>query len=317
VKVQACGICGSDMAEFREGPLFIPEGTPHPLTGQAPPIVLGHEVCGEVVAAGSRQERHLVGRLVAIDGLINCGHCWACLRHRVNLCEQLASIGFSADGGLASHMNVAARGCVPLPAALSPEAGALAEPLSVGVRALRRGRLTKGERLAVVGGGAVGQLTAQAAAAMGASTVVLLEPDNSRRDLARQLGVHEVAGPEAASEVKADVVVDCSGTAAGVMASFAATRPAGRIVLVGFVTGSLPLSLLALVRGEKELIGSLSHVYDEDFATAVDLLGQGQVGTGPLISVVSDLEQAHAYITGGPPPAGSAVKMVVRPGAVP
>jgi threonine dehydrogenase-like Zn-dependent dehydrogenase len=129
--------------------------------------------------------------------------------------------------------------------------------------------------------------------------------------------VDEVAAPEAASEVEADVAVDCSGTTSGVKASFAATRSSGRTVLVGFVTGSLPLSALALVRGEKELIGSLSHVYDEDFATAVDLLADGQVHTGPLICVVSDLEQARTYIAGGLAPAGSAVKMVVRPGAVP
>ena len=95
IRVHTCGICATDTTECREGPLFIPVGQAHPLTGKAAPVVLGHEVCGEVTATGNGVDQGLVGCLVAVDGLIGCGKCWACRQDRVNLCEQLGSIGFS------------------------------------------------------------------------------------------------------------------------------------------------------------------------------------------------------------------------------
>lgn len=313
VRVLACGICGTDTAEYRDGPIFIPAGGPHPLTGKAPPVVLGHEVCGEVVAVGSGGDRDLVGRLVAVDGVISCGECWACRAHRVNLCPQLGSIGFSADGGLASHLNAPSRGCVPLPPGTSPDAGVLAEPLAVAVRALRRGRLQAGERVGVVGGGAVGLLAAQASAAMGASGVVLVEPDEHRRDLGRTVGIGEVVGPAGAAQVAADVVIECSGTESGVLASFSAARPTGRVVLLGIMKSSPPLPVLDVVRDELEVLGSLSHIYDEDFAQAVRLLGSGEVSTAPLVWAAPGLDEALGCITGARQAPAREVKILVHP----
>lgn len=311
IRVLSCGICGTDTGEFKDGPLFIPT-QPHPLTGRAAPITLGHEVCGEVVAAGASTDQGLVGRLVAVDGIISCGTCWACREHRVNLCVQLASIGFSADGGLAPVLNAPGRGCVPLAEDVTADIGALAEPLAVAVRALRRGRFVPGERVAVVGGGAVGQLAGQASLALGAKEVVLLEPDPGRRASAAEAGVAVVIHPRDAGQVGADVVIECSGSPVGVITSMSAARATGRVVLVGITPSSPPLPTLRLVRNEQEIIGSLSHVYDEDFAAAVDLINNDGVGQR-LYSVKVTLDEAAAYITGRATLGPGVVKVLVRP----
>jgi (R,R)-butanediol dehydrogenase/meso-butanediol dehydrogenase/diacetyl reductase len=138
LRVLSCGICGTDIEEFRNGPLFIPVEQPNASTGRQAPLVLGHEFSGEVVALGPGVTRFSVGQRVAADTLIWCGRCFWCLRHQVNLCERLAALGLMADGGLAELCNAPEATCLPVPTGVSDEATAMAETLAVGVRALRR-----------------------------------------------------------------------------------------------------------------------------------------------------------------------------------
>ncbi|HEX6711646.1 MAG TPA: alcohol dehydrogenase catalytic domain-containing protein [Rubrobacter sp.] len=278
-----CGICGTDVEEYRSGPLFIPSGEPHPLTGRSAPITLGHEFSAEVVDVGPGAERFRPGDRVAADTLIFCGECYWCRRHQVTLCERLAALGLMADGGLAGLCNAPERTLLPVPEGVSDEAGALAETLAVAVRALRRGRFAVGESVAVVGAGAVGLMALQAALAGGASKVSVLEPLPGRRSLATRLGADGVYAPEEAA-IAADVVVECSGNAMAVRTAVGAARKGGRVVLVGIYGRPGTLDFLDVVGTEKEIIGSLSHVYDEDFVAAVSLLGRGAVLAEPLVS---------------------------------
>ncbi len=314
IRVLACGICGTDTEEYLHGPMFVQAGRPHPLTGRTAPIVLGHEICGRVISTGDEAGSSLVGRLVAVDGLISCGRCRSCQRHLVNLCEQLAAIGFSADGGLAPLLNAPAPGCVPLPGHVDADAGALAETLSVGIRALRRARYEAGEDVVVFGGGAVGLLAAQAAQVMGAGTVTVVEPDAQRRDLAKLLGIEAVV-PAAAADVRADVVLECSGAGGVVEAALVVARPGGRVVMLAITTAEPALSARQIVRGEREVIGSLSHIYDEDLPAAVELLASGRVQTGSLVETTDDLEVAlgRLTLTSSDPVSKSAVKLIVHP----
>ena len=278
-----CGICGTDVEEYRGGPHFIPSGEPHPLTGRSAPITLGHEFSGEVVDVGPGMERFRPGDKVAADTLIFCGECYWCRRHQVTLCERLAALGLMADGGLAGLCNAPERTLLPIPQGVSDEAGALAETLAVAVRALRRGRLAVGESVAVVGAGAVGLMALQVALAGGASKMSVVEPLSERRRLAASLGADEVYAPEEAV-LAADIVVECSGNAGAVRTAVGAARKGGRVVLVGIYGRPGTLDFLEVVSAEKEIIGSLSHVYDEDFAAAVSLLGRGTVRAEPLVS---------------------------------
>jgi len=296
LRVSWCGICGTDLEEWQDGPLFIPVDVPHPVTGARAPLVLGHEFAGVVTAAGEGVTEPAPGQRAAVDTIVYCGACHWCRRGEVIRCPALGALGLHADGGLAELCNAPARMCLPVPDSIGDDEAALAEPLAVAVRALRRGGLRPGERVAVVGLGAVGLMALQAAIAFGAQSVAVIEPLPERRALAMRLGAdrHVTAGEAAA--VQADVAIECAGTPAAVETAIRALRAGGRAVVLGIGTRPATVPPLDLVVGEKSIIGSLSHVWDEDFRIALGLLGRGAVRAAPLIS---DRIRLSAAVSGG------------------
>jgi (R,R)-butanediol dehydrogenase/meso-butanediol dehydrogenase/diacetyl reductase len=295
LRVSWCGICGTDLEEYLQGPLFIPPADkPNPITGRHAPMVIGHEFVGEVVGLGSRVSDLALGARVAVDTLIHCGECPFCRRHQVHLCERLAIMGLMTDGGLAEYINAPRYMCFKYAPGLANAHAALAEPTSVVVRAARRGRLVAGETVAIIGAGAIGLLTVEVARALGAEKIVVLEPAENRRKTALALGADAALDPFNADPVEAvkrltggygaDVVFECAGTVATMSMAPELGRRASRIVLVGLHDAPVPIRLASVVIGEQELIGSFSHVYDEDFSTAVDLLSTGQIVAEPLIT---------------------------------
>lgn len=293
IQVGACGICGTDLEEYRAGPLFIPVDQPNPLTGRMAPLILGHEFAGEVVEVGPGVTRFKVGDRVAPDVLITCGECYWCQRHQVTLCDKLAALGLMADGGLAEYCKAPMAMCISLPNDLSFDHAALAEPLSVAVRAVRKGRLMMGERVAIFGGGTIGLFCLQVARNAGASAVYLIEPHAGRRDLALRLGAATVIDPSVddpgdvlrqLTGIGPDLVIEASGAVAAGPAAIESARKAGRIVLVGLPVAPATFNLFSIATTEKEVIGSLSHVYDEDFDTAVRLLADGRIEADLLIT---------------------------------
>ena len=129
LRVDWCGICGTDVEEYLTGPHWIPTEQPNPLTGARAPITLGHEFAGEVVALGRDVRDLRVGDSVAPDTLIYCGRCYWCRRHQVHLCESLAALGLMADGGLAEFCVAPAAMCLTVPPSLPPDHAAMAETL--------------------------------------------------------------------------------------------------------------------------------------------------------------------------------------------
>jgi len=314
LRVSWCGICGTDLEEWQDGPLFIPVGAPHPVTGARAPIVLGHEFVGVVTAVGPGVTEPALGQRAAVDTIVYCGTCHWCRRGEVIRCPSLGALGLHADGGLAGLCNAPARMCLPVPDSVPDDDAALAEPLAVAVRALRRGRLQPGERVAIVGAGAVGLMALQAAIAFGAESAVVIEPLPERRALAMRLGAdrHVPAGDAAA--VDADVAVECAGSPAAVETAVQALRAGGRAVVLGIGTRPVTVPPLDLVIGEKSIVGSLSHVWDEDFRIALGLLGRGAVQAAPLIS---DRIPLSAAVSGGlallRDEPGKHVKILVQP----
>ena len=296
LRVRWCGICGTDLEEWLSGPVFIPASVPHPLTGARAPLVLGHEFAGVVVAVGAGVTGLLPGQRVAVDTIVSCGGCHWCQRGEVTRCPALGALGLHGDGGLAELCNAPARMCLPVPDTVADDEAALAEPLAVAVRALRRGGLRPGERVAVVGAGTVGLMAVQAAAASGAGSVAVIEPLPERRALAIRLGADRAVPPGDAAALEADVAVECAGAPDAIQTALQALRSGGRAVLLGIVTEPAPIAPMDLVGGEKSLIGSLSHVWDEDFREALQLLGCGTVQAAPLIT---DRIPLGAAVTGG------------------
>jgi (R,R)-butanediol dehydrogenase/meso-butanediol dehydrogenase/diacetyl reductase len=293
IQVGACGICGTDLEEYRAGPLFIPVGAPNPLTGRQAPIILGHEFAGEIVEAGPNCGPFRVGDRIAPDVLITCGECYWCKRHQVTLCDKLAALGLMGDGGLAEYCKLPVSMAVHLPNGLACDHAAMAEPLSVAVRAVRKGRMMAGERVAIFGGGTIGLFCLQVARAAGAGEVFVVEPLPNRRALAKALGASEVIDPKTTDVVETlrrwagvgpDLVLEASGGTAVTPVAIEAARKGGRIVLVGLPVAATTFNFFHVVATEKEILGSLSHIYDEDYATAVRWLGDGRVQAEPLIT---------------------------------
>jgi regulator of RNase E activity RraA len=166
----------------------------------------------------------------------------------------------------------------------------------VAVRALRRGGLRPGERAVVVGLGAVGLMAVQAAAAFGAESVAVIEPLPERRALAMRLGADRQVSPDDAATLQADVAVECAGSPAAVETAVRALRTGGRAVVLGIGSQPAQVAPMDLVAGEKSIIGSLSHVWDDDFRIALGLLGRGAVRAAPLIT---DRIPLGAAVTGG------------------
>lgn len=291
IEVAACGLCGSDLHEYLHGPVYIPR-KPHPLTGMAPPVTLGHEFAGRIVEVGSAVERLRVGDRVAVNPCLRCGECAWCRRGQFNHCARLASLGLSRDGGLAPLVSAPAYGCYPLPDGMSDEAGATVEPLAVAVHAWRRSRVGAGDRVAVLGAGAIGLLLLQVLRARGAGWIAVIEPRDERRRLAASLGADLVIDP--AADDPARVIADATGgeraaaafECVGSPAAFAmAARVAGkggRVVLVGLIPEEVSVNALGLLAHEKEIIGSSAYV--DEFPESLALLASGQVRVDPLIT---------------------------------
>jgi (R,R)-butanediol dehydrogenase/meso-butanediol dehydrogenase/diacetyl reductase len=294
LRVRWCGICGTDLEEYRDGPVVIPVDRPNRLTGQRAPVTLGHEFAGEVVEVGPDVAGIAVGDRVVPDICLACGQCHHCRRHEYALCLDWAAIGLHGDGGLAEFATVPARQCVRLPDAIGDEEAALIETIEVAVRAVRHAGVRLGDSVAVVGDGAVGLITLQVARAAGATRVLLVGHRPARLALGRSLGADAAidsrapgwldAARELTDGLGADVAIECGGRAEAIRDAIAATRKGGRIVLLAVIGSPVPVDTWPIVEGERTVIGSVQHHFDEDLPIAVDLLASGRVDVRPLVT---------------------------------
>lgn len=301
LEVRAAGICGTDVSEYVHGPSMLPITERHPVTGHVGPLILGHEFAGRVVAVGEGVSGIAVGALVASGAGVSCGECPQCRRGRTNLCVRYATVGLQRHGGLAQYCAVPAAVCVDVgPYGLDDETAALAQPMSIGVHAMRRGRLAPGEHAVVIGAGGIGAFLTWAAVQEGGHvTVVDLAAD--RLELARRLGAAETiqagAGVDFAGElaergVAPHVVYEVTGSAGALGELLAALLPGTRVVLVGLQNQPRELDLRRLTLSELELLGTNAHVCDADLPAAVRLLaarGDRWVDVAPVILPLDEL----------------------------
>lgn len=300
VRTSACGICGTDVEEFTDGPVVVPVA-PHPLTGTCAPLTLGHEAVGVIESAGPGV-RLAPGTPVAIDGNVSCGECAHCRRGLATLCTRMASLGQHFDGGLAEYLLAPEFSCFPYDRSLPAEAAVFAEPLSVAVRAVARAGIGVGTDVGVVGAGTIGLLCLQVARRAGAREVTVIEPHAERRKLALRLGADVAVAPEetgAGSDDSAhptvsvgpEVVLEASGRPASAAAAVRWTAAGGRTVVLSVFPGALPIDMADFLLHEKQVIASLSHSVTADFPTAVSLLERGAVEVAPLVTDRVPLER--------------------------
>jgi (R,R)-butanediol dehydrogenase/meso-butanediol dehydrogenase/diacetyl reductase len=304
VSVDWCGICGTDLHEFLEGPIFIPnKGEPHPLTGVEMPVVLGHEFAGVVSAVGSGLTGVTEGDRVAVEPYWVCGVCVACRAGRYNICRSLGFVGLAGDqDGFAERCVVDRRWVHPL-GDLPTDLGALVEPLAVGYHAVRLSGLRDGGTAVVYGAGPIGLVTTAALKAAGASQVVVVEPAAARKAKAGPAGADVIIDPvvdDAPAAILdltgggADVAFECAGIDAVLASAIGSVRPGGTVVNVAIWGHAPQVAVNDLVMSEVNLIGSLA--YCGDHPDTIALLRDGKVDAAQFITGRIGLED---IVSGG------------------
>jgi (R,R)-butanediol dehydrogenase/meso-butanediol dehydrogenase/diacetyl reductase len=255
VRVAWCGLCGTDVHEYRSGPIYISGG----------PMIIGHEIAGWVDAIGSGVTGLAEGDLVGLNGLIPCGHCAQCVRGASHRCLTFAHLGFTTAGGLAELVTVPSAMVVRARPGMDPAIAALGEPFAVAWHGIRQAGRPRGTECVVVGAGTIGLAVAMLLRADG-NVVSVVDVAESRRRRAAELGF--------AAEAKAavPVVFECAGAPTATGAAVDLAEPGGRVVLMGLSETPSTLDLSGVVLREVCLVGSMSHLADEDLAPALDFL---------------------------------------------
>ena len=181
VKILATSICGTDFRTYLHGSKKILPGT-----------TVGHELCGEIVEAGAQVADFKAGDIVTVAPALGCGECYMCKKGHTNMCDRLETLGFQYDGSFAEYMEIPAKfltgGNVNLvPENVACEAAALAEPIACALNAQEFLHIGKGDYVAIFGSGFIGCMHAELAFASGADKVIMIEPNEARREAALRL----------------------------------------------------------------------------------------------------------------------------------
>ncbi len=325
VRVATVGVCGTDSGEWDHGPVQHPVTTRHPASGHLGPVVPGHEFSGTVVGVGEGVDPVWLGREVASCGSVACGGCPPCLRGESNRCATYVGVGLHRDGALAGYVTTPPESCVPIDGrGISLDEAALCQPMAIAVHCVSRAGGVEGQTVVVLGVGGIGTFLTYALVESGA-TVVAVDLDGGRLELARELGAHRVVrtrgDDDDAERIRAAVgpeelriVFEVSGTAGGLRTALAVSPPGTRVVAVGIQRRPLEVDLAALTVRELSLIGTNAQVRESDFPRAVELVARRAgrwAAVAPTVIPLADLvDGALRPMSEGRPPA---VKTLIDP----
>lgn len=289
VRVRRVGICGTDLHAFRgEQPFF------------TYPRILGHELGVEVVALGSGGQTGpiTVGDLCTVEPYLNCGQCSACRRGRTNCCQSLKVLGVHIDGGMREYITVPVSKLHKAPS-LSVDHLAMVEMLCIGAHAMRRGGVTPGEAVLVIGAGPIGLATIQFAQLAGAK-VIGMELSEKRIEFAStHLGVQDWVDPrqEPVAHLRRLLggelpmtVFDATGSPRSMAQTFHYAEQGGKLVFVSIVQADIPLPDPEFHRRELTLFSSRNATAD-DFAYVIQMLEAGKINLDAWITHRATPEQ--------------------------
>ena len=317
LKVEACGVCGSDLRRWKEG---LPTG--------GEPVVPGHEIAGVVTAVGKSQSEYAPGDRLAVAPDIHCGRCEHCRRGRYNLCDNLRFLGITPGfpGGFAEKIaltgEVLSNGVVHrMPESLSYAQGALAEPCSSVLATHERIRTGLGDWVLILGAGPIGCIHIAVAKARGAR-VILSEPASIRRELAQRFSPEWIIDPSSEDLVVhvreitrgagADVVICANPVASTQTQAVEAVNKGGKVILFGGLPRSNPMTTLDANRihyGEIEVTGSFSY-HPSFHEKALQVLQAKQIPSEKLITHSFSFDQvSEAFETAA---AGDSLKVLVK-----
>ncbi|WP_078427090.1 2,3-butanediol dehydrogenase [Alkalihalobacterium alkalinitrilicum] len=289
VKVEWCGICGSDLHAYQHG-VGVQENKLHPLTGQKAPLILGHEFSGTIIEVENCNRNVKVGDRVAIEPLLFCRNCRYCHQGKYNLCDSYGFLGLHGNGGFADFVVVSEEMIHKLPDNVSLEEGALIEPTAVVLQAVKESSIKLGDLIAIFGVGPIGLLTVIAAKAAGASTIIAIDISEERLELAKGMGADFVINASEENVVKTilstygrvDVVYEASGVQESFFNAITVLKKGGEMMVVSLSAEPIQVNMLQFLTKEINLKGSLA--YRHIFPHVIALISSGQLDVKKIIT---------------------------------
>jgi len=287
IRIQKTGICGTDLHIYQWDEWA--QGRVHP------PFIVGHEFMGVIEAVGEGVEGFAPGELVSGEGHIGCGHCYFCRTGQGHICREVKIIGVDRDGCFAQYMSLPVSNVWKVRPGIPHEVAAIFDPLGNAMHTVMA-QPVAGRTLAIVGAGAIGLMACKIAKAAGALTVVVLEPQARKRELAMQFGAEAAFDPaqkgwfdEFASKtperVGADVVLELSGSLPGIKSAFDMVRPGGDIALLGIPSTAVTLNLSeAIIFKSLTVRGVNGRLMYETWYQSERFLLEHKIDLSPLIT---------------------------------
>lgn len=275
VKVKATGICSSDI------PRVFTKGTYHF------PTIPGHEFSGVVEKVGDDKDRSWVSKHVGVFPLIPCRECQQCKEMHFEMCSDYDYIGSRRDGAFAEYVAVPVWNLIPLTDNLPFTTAAMLEPLSVALHAINLGHVKEGDNVCIVGTGMIGIAAGLWAKQLNANSVTIIGRSEGKRILVEHCGLQYAT--ETTKEY--DFVLEAVGTPKAIASAILATRPGGRLVLMGNPSGDILFTqdiYWRILRKQLCINGTWNSVYDgtnkSDWTKAVTALENNEINVEPLIS---------------------------------
>ena len=312
VRVRACGVCGTDV---------------HIFTGELkedvkPPVVLGHEITGEIVAVGDGVTQWREGQIVAVDPVVSCGRCEYCQSGRPNLCTGPTVIGYSRHGGYAEYVAVPASHVVALSPGVGPKAGILVETLACVLNGYERLGFEAGRTAMVMGAGAVGLLWNQVLKRSPSSYLIQTEPVAFRRRAAADLGADLVIDPSSESVAErvrsvlpegVDFIVDASGDPVAIEEGIRLVRPAGTFMIFGIAPADADIRVNPHDLYQREMRIIASKMPPHKLNQAARLLESGRIDFERIVTTrrgLNDVAEAIRMFTEG---RDANIKIMIEP----
>lgn len=297
IQVKACGVCGTDVHIY-EGDEGAAEVTP--------PTILGHEFSGVIAEVGVEVTNYKVGDRVCVDPNCYCGACEACRNGAAHYCEHMIGYGTTVNGGFAEYCAVNERQIYLLPESVSYEQGAMTEPVACCLHGIDMCEIQPGHQVVVVGGGMIGLLMMQLAKLAGAAKVALLEPVESKREVAKKLGadicidpIHEDAkvALKAAGMKWINTVIECVGRPSTIEQAIEIAGNKAVVMMFGLTKPDETISVNPFRIFQKELVLKSSFINPYTQKRALDLIDSGRLDVRSMVYEVCGLKELEDVLS--------------------
>ncbi|MBD3194019.1 MAG: alcohol dehydrogenase catalytic domain-containing protein [Candidatus Lokiarchaeota archaeon] len=290
VKVKYCGICGSDIESYKTGVL------------ETPGIIIGHEFSGEIIELGENVRGWKIGDQVTVNPSLPCEECYWCLHSKENMCKWLSALGTTYDGAMAEFINVKSQRLFKIPDSISYKEAALLEPFCVALYAVEDSHFKIGDSVAVLGAGSIGLFTIQVLKLAGASEIFVIEPVESKRKLALEMGADNAFLPKKSSKINRltkkigpDHIFDCVGNPNTIMNAMQLVKRGGFITIIGIYPEAFEMKgFMSLVLKSVSMKGVFGYTQDI-WQKAIKLLEKKNLNLKNLITNTISIEEVPEY----------------------